>query len=167
MPRCAGNCVRWAWVSVSRVSKRREDARNRCRHGLAVCEKCLVVSDDGKRMADAVNAMLTFHGVWEIKMKFAAVDLTDGSVGSELYDTMEDARHYTRNSPHKHAYFAYRNFMSGLSAADAEIFLQVHRMAPDNVRQGDPDKGRSELIMPIASTDPLRLLSRFANRYLS
>jgi hypothetical protein len=118
-------------------------------------------------MADAVNGMLSFHGAWEIKMKFAAVDLTDGSVGSELFDSIEDARHHTRNSPNQHAYFAYRNFMSGLSAADAEIFLQVHRMAPDNVRQGDPDKGRSELIMPIASTDPLRLLSRYANRHLN
>jgi len=150
---------------MSRVSRRREEKR--CRHGLAVCEQCLKVSDDGKRFADAVNAMLTFHNPWEIRLKFAAVSLQDGSVGSELYDTIEDARHYTRNEPDKKAFFAYRNFMSGLTPADAEIFLQVHRMTPDNVIQGDPDKGRSELIMPIGSTDPLRILSRYANRYIN
>jgi hypothetical protein len=131
-------------------------ARNLCRHKLAVCEQCLVVTDVGKRMADGVNGMLSFHNPWELRMRFAAVRLSDGSVSSDVYDTMEDARRINENSPDKHAFFAFRNFMSGLKPADAEIFIQVHRMMPDNIRAGDPDKGRSELIMPIAATDIMK-----------
>lgn len=138
-------------------------ARNLCRHKLAVCEQCLVVTDHGKRMADGVNGMLSFHQAWELRMKFAAVRLSDGSVSSDVYDTMEDARRINQNSPDKHAFFAFRNFMGGIKPEDAEIFLQVHRMMPDNIRAGDPDKGRSELIMPIASTDILKRLQVAGN----
>jgi hypothetical protein len=133
----------------------------RCSHGLALCEQCLVVSDLGKRMSDGVNGMLSFHNPWEIRNKFAAVSLEDGSVGSELYDSIEEARKFTANSPVKHAYFCYRNYMSGLKPADAEIFIQVTRLMPANVRQGDPDKGKSELIMPIATGDALMNAQRW------
>lgn len=133
-----------------------------CPHGQVVCEKCLIVTDDAKRMSDAVNGMLSFHQPWELRMKYAAVKLEDGTVGSEVYDTIGDARKYTANSPYKHAYFAYRNYMGGLTPEHAQIFLSVHRLMPDTVRQGDPDKGRAEAVMPIESTDRLLAMQRLA-----
>jgi hypothetical protein len=128
---------------------------NRCRHGLAICEQCLVVTDDARRMADAVNGMLSFHQPWELRMKFAAVNLQDGSVRSEIYDSIEEARKDTANSPSEHAYMAYRNYLGGLSREHAQIFLSVHRIMPRNVRQGDPDNGKSELIMSTETGDAM------------
>ena len=129
--------------------------QNRCRHGLALCEQCLVITDDAKRFADAFNGILSFHQPWELRMKYAAVRLSDGGLRSEIYDTIEDARKDTANSPDEHAYVAYRNYMGGLSKEHAQIFLSVHRLMPKSVRQGDPDKGRSELIVGNDTGDAL------------
>jgi hypothetical protein len=129
--------------------------QNRCRHGLVLCEQCLVITDDAKRFADAFNGMLSFHKPWELRMKYAAVRLSDGGMRSEIYDSIEDARKDTANSPDQFAYVAYRSYMGGLSREHAQIFLSVHRIMPSNVRQGDPDNGRSELIMSTETGDAL------------
>ena len=109
--------------------------------------------DAGKRMADSINGLLAFHQPWELRMKWAAVTLEDGSVDSTVYDSIEDARHAKRNSPQQHAYMAFRSFMQGVKPREAEVFIMVWRQAPANIRQGDPDRGRSDIILPIEATD--------------
>ena len=93
-------------------------------------------------------------------MKYAAVRLSDGSLRSEIYDSIEDARKDVANDPSEYAFVAYRNYMTGLSKEHAQIFLSVHRMMPKSVRQGDPDKGRSELIVGNDAGDRLLAMQR-------
>jgi hypothetical protein len=100
-----------------------------CEHGNIVCEKCAsVISDEAKRLADGINGLLAFNQPWEIKGKWIAITLQDGSVDSALYDTRDDAiRH--QSSPQYHFYLPMGNFGGGINHLDAELILQVQRHA--------------------------------------
>jgi hypothetical protein len=110
-----------------------------CRHKLAICPECIIVTDAGKRMSDVVNGLLTFNKPWEIRYKWMAFALSDGHSDNVLYDTRQDAIDHQLDE----RFFAYVCFMSLLGGAtpkDCEIYLEVHRQAYDSgMRLHEPD----------------------------
>jgi hypothetical protein len=105
--------------------------RERCEHGNIVCEACVKASDAAKRFADGVNAMLTFHKIWEVKSKWLAIALADGAVDSTLYDTRDDATRHQHGNENNFFYFPIGNFAQGLKLIDAECILMFMRDAHD------------------------------------
>jgi hypothetical protein len=111
------------------------------RHGVFACSRCIVVEDAGRRMSDAINAMVTFKGWDELQNGYMAFRLDDGSTTGELYDTYEDALKHT--DERRHAYFCFRQAMGGGNPRDCQIFLNMARFAVDSgVPRRHPETGR-------------------------
>lgn len=92
----------------------------------------------GKRMADHVNGLLTFHKPWEIRDKWIAVTLENGSCDSTIYDTMRDAK--LHSDPDRCMYFTFKSSLGGIHAREAALVLMFHRSArASGMRQRDPD----------------------------
>lgn len=128
-----------------------DSKRKTCVHGNLVCEKCTdQISDEAKRFADGINGLLAFNQPWEIRNKFVAVRLSDGSVDSALYDTRDDAIRHQSNPDH-YFFLPIGNFGGGINKLDAELCLQVQRKAHKagfRVSDGPPDQ-----ITPFESGD--------------
>lgn len=112
----------------------------RCRHGNIVCSLCITVEDAGRRMADTINGRITFYGPWELRSKWMAFRLTDGSSDNNLYDTKLDAVRHVTNELY-YCYFTFARAMGGVNPRDMQIFLNMSRAAADSphVRLADPD----------------------------
>lgn len=114
-----------------------------------------VISDEARRIADAVNAYRTFMDWDELKGKWIAFKLADGSHDGVLYDSKRDAvRH--QSDEFLCAYISFRNLQQGISAKDAEIFLRFNRDAYDHgFRLPDPDSqhGGKEVLMTTGQKD--------------
>lgn len=127
----------------------------RCEHGLVLCSQCVVVSDAARRMADQINNRLAFSG-WEIRNSWMAFKLDDGSTTGTLYDSRIDA---VRHCDEKyHAFFCFRNALSGVTPKDCQIFLNMNRHAYDaggHLVDPDAPNGGVDLILPSASYDKL------------
>ena len=92
----------------------------------------------GKRMADQINGRLAFSDPFELRSKWMAFDLNDGTTKGEVYDSMADAKRFT--DEFKTCYFAFVNYLGGISAYECSIFLDFQRAARDaNLGQRDPN----------------------------
>jgi hypothetical protein len=138
--------------------------RKLCEHNLLICEQCVKASDSAKRFADGVNAMITFHKVWEIKHHWIAINLQDGSVDSTIYETRADAMKHMHGNEARYFYFPIGNFVQGLKLMDAEMILMFQRDAYDSgLRITDTQEG-SDPFLPVFAADKYRDLLRNALR---
>lgn len=129
----------------------------KCKHGLVICSECVRITDAARRMSDIVNAMITFHGPFEIASKFMSFRLTDGTSDGALYDTKREAVRHVSNEKY-FAFFCFRSAMGGMSPKDAQIFLDVHRHAYDNGGHlADPDdmRGGRDMIVSTRGYDTM------------
>jgi hypothetical protein len=108
-----------------------------------------VITDAARRMSDIINLTITFNGVWEIKDKWMAFRLSDGSTDGALYDTRQDAINHQSN-PQWCAYQSFRNLLSGAKPLDCQIFLDVNRQAAEMNLHEDH---APQLILPTAYYD--------------
>lgn len=114
-----------------------------------------LVSDAAKRACGIVNEYLA-HKTWdELKHKFVAIRLSDGSSDGNLYDSKRDAvRHQLHET--QCAYISFRHILGGVSAYEMQKFLEFNRMAYDRgFRLTDPDHrtGGPDIFMPVAQHD--------------
>jgi hypothetical protein len=122
---------------------------NKCqRHGMPACSRCIVAGDEGKRMSDLINAMVTFKGWDELQNGYLAFRLADGSSDGTLYDTYEAALKHT--DEYQCCYFCFRQAMGGANAKDCQIFLEFNRyVVAAGVPRKHPESGRG--VSPILS----------------
>lgn len=122
-----------------------------CKHGYAVCNECIYVSDAAKRMSDIVNGLLAFSQPWDIKNKWLAIRLADGGYDGTLYDNRDDAiRH--QSDERLCAYICMRSLMTGAKPLDCQIYLDVQRQAYDQgMSFHEPEAPQT--IMPIKQYD--------------
>ena len=116
----------------------------------------------GRRASDTVNQYIAFYSVWDIRNKWLAFRLADGSYDGALYDTKRDA---VRHQPDEKlcAYFCFRNCLTGTKPKDMAIYLAFNREAYDNgMRMPDPDdvNGGRDVLITAGQGDYLR--SRFS-----
>ena len=118
------------------------------RHGVPACSRCIVAGDEGKRIADIINMLVTFKGWDELEGGYVAFKLEDGSSDGTLYDSYEAALKHTDET--RCAYFCMRQAMGGASPRDAQIWLELNRYAvAANLPRVHPETRRN--IMPILS----------------
>lgn len=114
--------------------------------------------DAAKRASDCVNLHLTF-GKWEeLKHKWIAFKLADGTSDGVLYDSKQDAVKH-QFSEYQCAYIAFRNLLGGATPRDMAIFLQFSRDAYDaGFRLPDPDsrQGGPDVLMTTNQRDYYR-----------
>lgn len=116
----------------------------RCRHNLVICAKCVEITDDAKRLSDAVNTLRVFADPEEYANGFIAVKLADGTTDYTIYPSKQSAVDHQSNEFH-YAYLALRQTFAGMPAKDAQIWLDVHRhVYSRGGRLVDPN----QLIMP-------------------
>lgn len=124
---------------------------NLCRHGLQICEQCIIVTDAAKRMCDQINARLTFSNPWEVRSKWMAFRLNDGGTDGVIYDTREEAINHQIDERFC-CYFTFRSAMSGAKPLDCQIFLNYYRdMYDANMRMHEPEA--PQLILPTKAYD--------------
>ena len=103
---------------------------DRCKHGLRVCSRCVVVTDAGKRMSDLIN-LLTVAQPWDVlKRTWIAIRLQDGGYDGTLYDTRQDAIRHQLDENFC-AYFCMRNALGGVTPKDCQLYLNAHRQVYD------------------------------------
>jgi hypothetical protein len=103
----------------------------RCRHGMAVCSKCVVITDAARRICDQVNARITFTPWDQLVHSWMAFRLADGSTDGILYDS-RDAAIKHQSDERLCAYFSFRQAMAGANPRDCQLFLDLHRNVYDN-----------------------------------
>jgi len=119
----------------------------RCKHGMAVCARCVVVTDAAKRMSDHINARVAFTPPDELfHNPYMAFALADGSTDGVLYPTKADAVSHQSNE-YRYCYFSFRSAMAGANPKDCQLFLDVHR---HTYEQGGRLTAPEDLIMPQA-----------------
>lgn len=95
--------------------------------------------DAGKRASDAINMHILFNKWDDIKNKWMAISLADGSTDGVIYDNKKDA---VKKQIHESqcAYVCFRNLMAGSRPQEMVIFLQFNRDAyAAGFRMPDPD----------------------------
>ena len=100
---------------------------DKCRHNLAVCSRCVIVTDAAKRMSDLINLKVVCHTWEELVNGYMAFRLDDGGSDNVLYESKEQAVRHTDET--RHAYFCFRQGMGGANPKDCQIFLDVNRAA--------------------------------------
>ena len=125
--------------------------RKLCRHGQAICPQCIQIDDAAKRMAGIINSLVVFVPLWELKTKWIAIKLQDGSYDGTLYDTREDAIRHQLDERFC-AYVCMGGMLSGAKVLDCAIYLEVHRQAYDSgMRLHEPEA--PQIIMPVSVYD--------------
>jgi hypothetical protein len=120
---------------------------DRCKHGLAVCSQCITITDAAKRMTDAINAKIVFHGIWDIRNSWMRFRLQDGWTDGAVYDTKQQAVRHCDNEKY-YAFFCFRNAVGGVNPFDCQVFLEVNRhqydigrgLSDPDAKDGGPDK---------------------------
>ena len=88
-------------------------------------------------MADHINARLVMSSPFELRTKWMAFALQDGSTRGDVYDSILDAKRHTDEA--YTLYFAFINCLGGVSATDCARFIHFHRKARDaNLSQANP-----------------------------
>ena len=129
----------------------------RCRHGQAICPQCIQTSDASKRMADIIKGLVTFTPIWELRTKWLAIRLQDGSYDGTLYDTRENAIRHQLDERFC-AYVCMGTMLSGAKPLDCAIYLEFHRQAYDaGMRLHEPEA--PQLILPTSVYD--RIMGRY------
>jgi len=130
-----------------------------CKHGLRICNKCIVITDAARRMADIINSLVAFNDPWELAHCWVAIKLADGDWDSTLYATREAAIDHQMDERFC-AYVWMGNMMQGAKPLDCAIFLKYHRDAYDNgMRLHEPEA--PQLILPTAAYDRITGRKRF------
>jgi hypothetical protein len=131
-----------------------------CRHGLRLCDQCIIVDDAAKRMSEVINALVTFSSdLYELGHKWIAIRLADGGYDGTLYDTRDDAIRHQLDERFC-AYVCMANMITGSKPLDCAIFLEYHRQAYDaGMRLHEP--GAPQLILPISAYDRITGRRRF------
>jgi len=87
------------------------------------------LEEAGKRASDALNGVLAFNDPWDLKDKWMAFSLADGSTRGEIFDTIVDAKRFTDET--RTWYLFLGGVLQGLSPRDCGLMLQFHREARD------------------------------------
>jgi hypothetical protein len=120
----------------------------KCKHGRAVCAECAVVTDAAKRISDAINLARVFHTWEELKTGWMAFALADGATDNVVYPSKAVAINHMSNE-FLYAYVHLGGCLMGMSAKDAQIWLDLHRhMYDSGFRLADP--GPVVPIFPVA-----------------
>jgi hypothetical protein len=85
------------------------------------------LEDIGKRVADHLNGLLAFRDPWELKTKWLAFRLQDGTTDGTVYDSLPDAKKYTDES--RNWYLHVGGFLQGIKPRDAAILTVFYREA--------------------------------------
>lgn len=104
-----------------------------------ICDKCIIITDAAKMMADIINGLVTFNKPWEIRNCWVAIRLADGGYDNTIYATREEAiKHQADERFCAYAYLG--NMLSGAKPLDCQIFLDYHRQAYDaGMRLHEPE----------------------------
>lgn len=116
--------------------------------------------DAGKRASDIINELIAHHGWFNIKHKWIAIRLADGSYDGTLYDTRQDAVKHQVSEFHC-MYLTIRHMGQGVRPMEMARVLYYHRSAYDGgFRLPDPQhpSGGPELLMPAAAYDEITAL---------
>lgn len=125
---------------------------------LATDQESRGYSDAAKRASDAINAYRTFIPWDELKNKWIAIKLADGSHDGTLYDSKQAAVKHQLDE-FLCAYICFRNLQAGSSPREMELFLRFNRDAYDaGFRLPDPDSrtGGPEVLMTTQMRDYYR-----------
>lgn len=127
----------------------------KCKHGLVVCSRCVVVTDAAKRMSYAVNNVIAHKSWGELQNGFMAFRIDDGTTNGTVYDSKADAMRFTDEQ--YNAYFCFRQAMGGANPTDCQLFLNIHRHVYDSGgHMRNPDVERSHIIVSTRSHDIMR-----------
>ncbi len=111
--------------------------------------------DAGRRAADAINKHIHNQGWWEIRHKWIAIRIADGTSDGVLYDTKRDAvRH--QHDEFTCAYLCYKGLAQGAKDTDAAILIKFHRdMYKAGFRMPDRDNrfGGPDAVMSTQRND--------------
>jgi hypothetical protein len=121
-------------------------------------DKEKALADAGKRASDLANLYITFMPWEELRTKWMAIRLIDGSSDAVLYDSKRDAVKHQIDE-RLCAYFAFRNCGGGTNPRDMAVFLTFARDAYDaGFRLPDPDAadGGPDVLMTAAQRDYYR-----------
>jgi hypothetical protein len=83
----------------------------------------------GKRIADQLNARLTFGDPFELRNCVMAFRLQDGTTDGTVYESIADAKRFTDDS--RYCYFAFLNVLGGANAYECGLVLAFYREARD------------------------------------
>lgn len=118
------------------------------------------LTESGKRASDVINEIRAHHTWDELRMKWVAIRLSDGSSDKVLYDTRADC---VKHQTHEQYcwYVAFRGLAGGANPRECAIMLLFYREAYEaGFRGTDPDAphGGSDLALPAAGGDQFRKL---------
>lgn len=98
----------------------------RCQHDRVICAECVIVTDDAKRMADAIGYAVVSHPPEVIRRGWMAFALQDGTTDNVIYPSKTDCiRH--QFDEFRYAYICLVNCMGGMPVKDAQLWLDLHR----------------------------------------
>lgn len=83
--------------------------------------------DAGKRIADQLNARLTFGDPFELRHCVMAFRLQDGTTDGTVYESIKDAKKYT--DERRFCYFAFLNILGGANPYECALVLSFYREA--------------------------------------
>lgn len=91
-------------------------------------------------MSAAINGRITFYGPWELRSKWMAFRLSDGTGPGDVFDTKLQAVRHVSNELY-YCFFTFARALGGVNPRDMQIFLNMSRAAADSahVRLADPD----------------------------
>lgn len=101
-----------------------------CKHGMAVCARCVVITDAAKRASDQVNAFITFTPFEELRNGWMAFALADGQNDGVVYPSRAEAIRHQSNEK-LYAYVSFRALIGGANPKDMQIWFDVQRDAYD------------------------------------
>jgi hypothetical protein len=122
-----------------------------CKHGLRICQQCIIVDDAARRMADIVNGLVAFQDWDQLRNTWLAIRLSDGGWDGNAYATREEAINHQLHET-LCAYQWMGNMIGGAKPLDCAIFLKYHRDAYDaGMRLHEPEA--PQLLMPSSAYD--------------
>lgn len=122
-------------------------AKPRCKHDLAICRECVVITDAARRICDAMNMAIVSHPTAECANSFMAFRLDDGTTDNILYPSKQAAMDHVSNEFH-YCYFFLRGALGGANPRDCQLWLEFQRHAYDSGhRLAQPT---TSLIMPLS-----------------
>lgn len=117
---------------------------NLCKHKRRICGECVVITDAAKRLSDSVSTLRVFAHPDEYARGWIAISIADGSTDYIIHASKAACVAYQSNE-FRYAYLCLRQTFAGMSAKDAQLWLDVHRHVYDKGgRLTDP----AQLIMP-------------------
>lgn len=117
------------------------------------------IFDAGKRFCDIINLHMTYGEMQDIRDKFMAISLADGSSDGHMYDSKVEAIKHQLHEQQCY-YFSFRGVNpGGVNAYECAVMLQFQRNAyKSGLRLVDPDDrfGGKQAMMTTAQFDYFR-----------